>query len=184
MDDSVIKQDDTSINVNDNKSPEICFNIIQHEYDHVFDRGNKLDNKVNITLTFIGVLFLFVIDLFNLEKRIVFPLNEVESFKLFVYIVLLFLVLALNGISIYMLVGILRPKKFQRFNPDVLLRKNMQKYPENIVYTYVSIKYSTSLNLNNTILDEQYKNYRKALIFEGIALCLAVVLYILKYNFL
>ncbi len=35
------------------------------EYQNQFDRSNKLDNKVYITITFCGFLFVFIIGLFN-----------------------------------------------------------------------------------------------------------------------
>ncbi|WFR56398.1 hypothetical protein QA584_22715 [Anaerocolumna sp. AGMB13025] len=180
MDSLTMKQNEEK---NDNAS-ELCFDIIQHEYDHVFERGNKLDNKVNIALTFTGVLFVFIIDLFNIKNYFIFPLDEIHTLKLLVYFIIALSVLVLYGLAIYLLTSTLSPMKIQRFNSDILLRKNLQKKPINIVYNYVSIKYSSSINLNNIILDEQYKKYKKAINIEIIMLGLSVLLYIFKYNFL
>ncbi|MEG1317331.1 MAG: hypothetical protein RSC86_08140, partial [Oscillospiraceae bacterium] len=49
-------------------SAQLCFNIIKTEYDYELNRMSKLDNKINITLTFCGVLFLYVIKFFDIVQ--------------------------------------------------------------------------------------------------------------------
>lgn len=43
------------------------------EYRNLFDRSNKLDNKVYITITFCGFLFVFITGLFSGISKITSP---------------------------------------------------------------------------------------------------------------
>lgn len=180
---------DQTSDVNETKlaqedSSELCFNIIQHEYNHVFERGNKLDNKVNITLTFTGVLFLFIIDLLNIKEYIIFPANEAMVLKIVMYCIIALAVLILYATSIYLLISIINPMKYKRFNTNILLEKNMQRKPMCVVYNYTSIKYSISIKENNNLLDTQFEKYKRATIIEMIMIGISICLYIFKYNFL
>ena len=48
-----------------NTGSQLELTSLMTEYENQFDRSNKLDNKVYITITFCGFLFVFIIGLFN-----------------------------------------------------------------------------------------------------------------------
>lgn len=69
-----------------NTGSQLELTSLMTEYENQFDRSNKLDNKVYITITFCGFLFVFIIGLFNGISQLVKPQDRLQLFVSVLYI--------------------------------------------------------------------------------------------------
>lgn len=142
-----------------NQSGRACYEIIREEYLHSFQRSDKLDNKVYITLTFLGLFFLYIIDFFTVIPKIKFP-NNIQNFILVgAYII----------ISIGLLVGLLyilskllvllKPMEIQRLSPKWFVENNMQHQKEETVYVFSFTKCAACIEENNQKMEQRFAIY-------------------------
>lgn len=85
------------------------------EYENQFDRSNKLDNKVYITITFCGFLFVFITGLFNGISKLGKPGNGLQMFVSALYILSC---IAVMGAYAYVLVFFMRLLQPEQNFPD------------------------------------------------------------------
>ena len=74
------------MNKMENTGSQLELTSLMTEYENQFDRSNKLDNKVYITITFCGFLFVFIIGLFNGISQLVKPEDVLQMFVSALYI--------------------------------------------------------------------------------------------------
>lgn len=163
-----------------NNSAQECFDIISKEYDHVIERGNKLDNKVSIILAFTGIIFIVALELLDIFNIVKFPASKTLFNSTIVYLLSSMIAIILYTISISLYLNILLPKRFGRFQASALLENQLQKERNDVVYNYVSIKYCAAINENNKILDSQYAKLSIGIILEIIAVILSIILVFIK----
>lgn len=162
------------------ESAEICFNIAREEYNHTFDRSDKLDNKVYIALTFCAFIFVFVMGLLSAITEFAIP-NAMTQFVL----VVLYIVgcVILIGSFLYVLVKLaklLKPMEATTINSNFLMINNVQKQSEYTIYTFASAKYTYATNENNTKLENRFKEYSKCISTIVWIVILTFVLQIIK----
>ena len=88
-----------------NTGSQLELTSLMTEYKNQFDRSNKLDNKVYITITFCGFLFVFIIGLFNGISQLVKPQDRLQ---LFVSVLYILSCIAVMGAYAYVLVFFMR----------------------------------------------------------------------------
>lgn len=173
---------------NNYPSSEAAFKIIQNEYEYELNRSTKLDNKISITLTFCGVLFLFILrylDIWSLIEIIQnsstgrgLPLTSVACIIGQVVIVVLFLR------AILKLFFLLKTSTYLHVNCDVIFDKNLAKESPEVLQMYMAAKYLAATNENNKTNENRSSQYASALPnLVGVIIACTVV-ELLKINIL
>ena len=96
-----MKEDVDFMKNDKNTGSQLELTSLMTEYENQFDRSNKLDNKVYITITFCGFLFVFIIGLFNGISQLVKPQDRLQ---LFVSVLYILSCIAVMGAYAYVLV--------------------------------------------------------------------------------
>ena len=88
------------------------------EYQNLFDRSNKLDNKAYITVTFCGFMFVFITSLFGSIPQIRFEGVPVHDFLTVLYIVVCSAVAITYVWNLIYFMRLLAPEGIIRLDPD------------------------------------------------------------------
>ncbi len=162
-------------------SSKECYDIISKEYDHVIERGNKLDNKVSIILAFTGIVFGFSLELLDIREMLSMPMDKYVFNGILIYILFSIITVTLYVVAICFFLNILLPRNFSRFDANSLLENQLQKNRHDVVYNYVSIKYCVSTKENNKVITKQYRKLSVGIILDIIAIALSVILIFTKH---
>lgn len=142
---------------------EVCYNIIKEEYIHTFTRSDKLDNKVYIALTFCAFIFLFVLELLGAIVKFKFPTEITQLILIILYVIVCIVDIGLFLFTLVKLAKLLKPMKIDRINPSFIITNNMHKHTSSTVYTFVSTKYTQTINKNNEELEKRFIEYNKCI---------------------
>lgn len=159
---------------------EACFQIIKNEYDHAFDRGNKLDTKINIVLTFCGVILLFLIDLLKTITELEYPIKLSGLLMVLIYLLGTILVMGLYIYCLVVLISLIKPTRLKRLDVENIILRNLHQEDKETVYTYVSIKYNGAIKENNKLLEEKFNRYKKIVVILVVVVITAFILYFLN----
>ena len=164
----VYKEDDIQDNQLDSdcyeeESAVICLNLCRDEYNHVFERSSKLDNKVNIALTFCGLIFLFITGLFEFIYKFEYPTNTSQLVLVVVYIVLCLIIVISYVFVLMKFVSLLIPNELKRIDASHILNENYHKYPPYGLNVFLATKYSNAINENNKIIESRFVEYKKCI---------------------
>jgi hypothetical protein len=163
-----------------NGGAEACYNIVKVEYSHVFNRSDKLDNKVYIALTFCAFIFIFVMDLLNAIMNFKYPTDINQLVLIVMYVILCFLTI---GIFIYILIklaALLKPMKIVHIKADFIMNNNFQEHTSDDVYTFGATKYADAINDNNIELEKRFNKYNNIITKIIILVICAFLLNIIK----
>ncbi|NFL34504.1 hypothetical protein FDB64_05340 [Clostridium botulinum] len=162
-----------------NDSAEACYNIIKEEYLHAFTRSDKLDNKVYISLTLCGFIFVFIMQLFSSIKEFNYPRNINQIVLIVLYVVICIIAIVLFLYTLVKLTSLLKPMEIQRIEPKFILENNLQKQNNYTVYTFISVKYVETININNDKLEKRFNQYHNC-----IMAIIAIVILTFVLNFI
>lgn len=147
------------------------------EYENQFDRSNKLDNKVYITITFCGFLFVFIIGLFNGISQLGKPENILQFFVSGLYI---FSCIAVMGAYVYVLVffmRLLQPEQIARMDPEIMQREHLEEMEEETARLRLIALYREIVNGNLVKLHHRCDEFVKGLKFIVPTVILAFICY-------
>lgn len=150
------------------------------EYENQFDRSNKLDNKVYITITFCGFLFVFIIGLFNGISQLVKPQNALQLFVSGLYILSC---VAVMGAYVYVLVffmRLLQPEQIARMDPEIMQKEHLEEMEEEAARLRLIALYRETVNGNLVKLHRRCDEFVKGLKFIVPTVLLAFVCYALQ----
>ena len=163
-----------------NTGSQLELTSLMAEYENQFDRSNKLDNKVYITITFCGFLFVFIIGLFNGISQLVKPENGVQMFVSVMYILSC---IAVMGAYVYLLVffmRLLQPEQIARMDPVIMQREHLEEMEEEAARLRLITLYRETVNENLEKLHHRCDEFVKGLKFIVPTVLLAFVCYALQ----
>lgn len=161
-------------------SAEACYEIIKEEYTNVVTRSDKLDNKVYITLTFCGFIFLFITSLLDDVSKIKYPTSTPELIIVIGYAIGALSVVLIFVYVLLKLVKLLTPIDIKRFDPNFITDNNLQKRSKYGVYTYTITKYTEAINYNEEKLENKFREYNKCVKWLILIVVVAFMLDFLK----
>ena len=168
------------MNKMENTGSQLELTSLMTEYENQFDRSNKLDNKVYITITFCGFLFVFIIGLFNGISQLVKPENGLQMFVSVLYI---FSCIAVMGAYAYVLVffmRLLQPEQIARMDPEIMQREHLEEMEEEAARLRLIALYRETVNGNLEKLHHRCDEFVKGLKFIVPTVLLAFVCYALQ----
>ena len=161
----------------DRASQTLALNSLILEYKNSFDRSNKLDNKVYIVITFCGFLFVFITNLFSGLTRITMPGGAVPLALTILYISLCLAVMgAYIGVLVFFL-GLLRPEKIHRMDPEFVQVELLAALPEQEATERLLDLYRQTVNENLVRLHHRCDRFTKGLRYVVCTVILAFATY-------
>lgn len=158
-------------------SQTLALNSLILEYKNSFDRSNKLDNKVYIVITFCGFLFVFITNLFSGLTRITMPGGAVPLALTILYISLCLAVMgAYIGVLVFFL-GLLRPEKIHRMDPEFVQVELLAALPEQEATERLLDLYRQTVNENLVRLHHRCDRFTKGLRYVVCTVILAFATY-------
>ena len=108
-----------------NTGSQLELTSLMTEYKNQFDRSNKLDNKVYITITFCGFLFVFIIGLFNGISQLVKPQDRLQLFVSVLYILSCIAVMGAYAYVLVFFMRLLQPEQIARMDPEIMQKEHL-----------------------------------------------------------
>lgn len=150
------------------------------EYQNLFDRSNKLDNKVYITVTFCGFLFVFIIGLFSGISQIQRPAGAAEITVTVLYILACVSVMFAYAYVLIFFMRLLRPEQIIRMDPWKLEQEKLGAMePEKACERMIEL-YRQVINENLDKLKARCDEFVKGLKFIVPTVILAFLAYALQ----
>jgi len=150
------------------------------EYSNVFDRSNKLDNKVYIIITFCGFLFVFITGLFSSFVNISFSTNGVKNLLTVIYIITgLAVIISYVFILIY-LMKLLEPEGIKRMDPILFEDLKLSSLPEDQAIAELVQLYRDVININLEKLHIRCDKLNVGLRYVVLTVILSFVSYSIK----
>ena len=118
------------MNKMENTGSQLELTSLMTEYENQFDRSNKLDNKVYITITFCGFLFVFIIGLFNGISQLVKPEDGLQLFVSALYILSCIAVMGAYAYVLVFFMRLLQPEQIARMDPEIMQREHLEEMEE------------------------------------------------------
>lgn len=149
-----------SPSLQENISEDICFSVVQAEYEHAISRSAKLDNKVYILLTVCAFIF---VSLTNYISKIsaVKEVNErwkpVSVFWQLYYPTAVYMTVLLFVITLVLLIFLLSNINMIRFDSRLVIDKNLVSLSKKQVIRFICSKYVQATMKNMDTLKIRYK---------------------------
>ncbi|MDO4327846.1 MAG: hypothetical protein Q4C66_00725 [Lachnospiraceae bacterium] len=147
------------------------------EYQNLFDRSNKLDNKVYITITFCGFLFVFITGLFSGISQLG---NWNSGMKAAVTMVYILICIAVVVSYVYLLIyfmRLLQPEQIIRMDPDILQKAGLEDMEEEAACRQLIWLYRSTINEDLVKLKNRCNEFTKGLRFVVPTVILAFIAY-------
>lgn len=155
-------------------SSSVVLEAVRQEYQFELDRGAKLDTRVNMTITFAGVLFLYIIRFFNFND----PPRLQNSLLSWVLFAIQILAIAFYISSTFLLFLLLLNRSYRHFNCFNLLvgaPENSPDYREkdpSKLELYIMTEYLRSIEQNWENNQARAKRYNiAALVLAASIVC-------------
>lgn len=146
------------------------------EYENSLRRSEKLDNKIYIILTICALLFVLITDILKKISTFSIP-NTIQQMTLIIlFTIILTITLLLYGYILLNLTKLLKGAPIQRFDPIVILERDMLKSDTKSFSKYICSKYNQCIATNNQLLGKQFIKYNKCLYCLAPVLLLSVFL--------
>ena len=157
--DIAIKHNNNSSQNHTDFSEELAYEATKVEYDHCVQRSEKLDNKVYILLTVYAFLFVLLCDIIKKISCFSFPGNKTQLALIITYSIFLTLDIILYIFTLIKLIHLLKGVAIERFNPQVVLKRDMVNADSKAVAKYICSRYNQCIDTNNTILEKRYQQF-------------------------
>lgn len=166
-------------------SSGVLLDSCKNEYNNVFGNAQKLDNKINIAITFCGVLFLSMIEMLDFDGMVKCPIEADESlFATICYIVLIIVGICLYLWALIEFMVLANPTDYKILDMEEILLKELDKEECQNVETYLVIKYIGANNTNSEINNKRAGKYKNGMIKLIVTVVIVIMVYIIKYNFI
>ena len=150
------------------------------EYENQFDRSNKLDNKVYITITFCGFLFVFITGLFNGISKLGKPGNGLQMFVSALYILSCIAVMGAYAYVLVFFMRLLQPEQISRMDPEIMQKEHFEEMEEEAARLRLIELYRATVNGNLEKLHHRCDEFVKGLKFIVPTVLLAFACYALQ----
>lgn len=150
---------------------------LRQEYLNLFDRSNKLDNKVYITITFCGFLFVFITGLFSGISQLAWTAGGIRLAVAAVYICTCIAVMISYVYLLLYLLKLLRPEQIVRMDPEVLEKEKFETIEGEEAYRCLIGLYREIINVNLKKLKNRCDEFTKGLRFVVPTVILAFAAY-------
>lgn len=118
------------------------------EYHNQFDRSNKLDNKVYITITFCGFLFVFITGLFTGISQVQRPEGWLMTGITMLYLISCLAVIFSYVYLLIFFMRLLRPEHIIRMDPEIMEREHLDALNQEQAYRKMIQLYREVININ------------------------------------
>lgn len=163
-----------------NTGSRLELDSLAREYQNQFDRSNKLDNKVYITITFCGFLFVFIIGLFTDISRLERPAGPARTILSALYILSCIAVMVSYAYVLIFFMRLLQPEQITRMDPDILKKKHLEAMEEEAACLCLIGLYRQTINENLAKLKHRCGEFVKGLRFIVPTVVLAFISYTLQ----
>lgn len=150
------------------------------EYQNQFDRSNKLDNKVYITITFCGFFFVFIIGLFTGISQLHRPTNPAQFVLSALYISSCIAVMISYVYVLVFFMRLLQPEQIARMDPDILRKAHLEDLDEETARLRLVALYRQTINENLDKLKHRCDEFVRGLRFIVPTVLLAFASYTLQ----
>ena len=99
------------------------------EYQNLFDRSNKLDNKVYITVTFLGFMFVFITSLFGSIPQLRMSGAAMHDVLSILYIIACIAVAITYVWNLIYYMELLAPEQIVRLDPNKIAAAKLETLP-------------------------------------------------------
>ncbi len=147
------------------------------EYHNLFDRSNKLDNKVYITITFCGFLFVFITGLFSGISQLGSMGGGLKAVVTMVYILTCVAVMVSYVYLLIYFMRLLQPEQIVRMDPDILQAAGLEDMEEADACRRLIEMYRATINEDLVKLKNRCNEFTKGLRFVVPTVILAFVAY-------
>lgn len=147
------------------------------EYQNLFDRSNKLDNKVYITITFCGFLFVFITGLFSGISQLGSGSGGMKSAVTMLYILICIAVVVSYVYLLLYFMRLLQPEQIVRMDPDILQKAEFQNLEEEEACRQLIGLYRSTINEDLVKLKNRCNEFTKGLQFVVPTVILAFIAY-------
>lgn len=121
---------------------------LRMEYSNVFDRSNKLDNKVYIIITFCGFLFVFITGLLSSFTNISFAGNRFSNVVTGLYVLMCIAVIVSYVYILIYLMQLLEPEGIKRMDPEKMENLKLGEMSEEAAVPELIHLYRDVVNTN------------------------------------
>jgi hypothetical protein len=118
------------------------------EYSNVFDRSNKLDNKVYIIITFCGFLFVFITGLLSSFTSISFAGSRFSNIVTGLYVLMCIAVIVSYVYILIYLMQLLEPEGIKRMDPEKMEQLKLGEMSEEAAVPELIHLYRGVVNTN------------------------------------
>lgn len=125
------------------------------EYKNLFDRSTKIDNKVYITITFLGFMFVFIIGLFSAIPTLDFSGSVFKNVLQIAYLISTVIVIISYVLNLIYFLRLLHPEGIERMDPEKLSALELSNYTYKESLEKMSELYSQVINGNLVRLHER-----------------------------
>ena len=178
------KQNSPKISEKTKKDPPIgnqmTLKCLQMEYQNIFERSNKLDNKVYIALTFCGFLFVFITGLFSGISRLQIPTHMAAFIVTGLYILTCIFVMIAYAYALVKFIKLLSPEELVRFEPDFAHQDNLNSSDEERNCAELCEIYIKLVSEDLKKLEHRCHEYTSCLKFIPPTVVLAFAAYVLQ----
>lgn len=169
------------------KGIESCYDMAKLEYERELNRNEKLDNKISITLTFCGVLFLFTLKYLDFMKIFKYDKIVINSdFMTFIKLVdvsFMLLLCYFFGKCIYILFNSMEAREYIHYKSNVIFDKDLPSSDEDKVKYYNTYLLVKATNRNYVINENRTNRYNLSVRYIKKALFCIVLIELLSYTF-
>lgn len=154
-----------------NNAVNLVFDILQKEYEAEEERNKHLETKAQMMLALAGI----VTSAIMLLLKIVI---EIKHYIVLIAIVtLISFTISLIGYAIYLLLGTLKIRKFQRIDDDILINLDIRNLKEEDIKFELIQDYKKGINASNEILE----NKVNAIKYGSNILEVAIIIFVMSY---
>ena len=150
------------------------------EYKNLFDRSNKLDNKVYITITFCGFLFVFITSLFGGLSGMRHSENALAGVLTLLYALICLAVVICYLYLLLYFIRLLEPEHLIRMDPEILQTIRLDQVAEEEGAKLLAELYRKNINENLQKLSHRCDEFTKGIKLVAPTVILAFVAYLIQ----
>lgn len=149
------------------QSSSICLETVKYEYDYQLNRTQKLENKIGITLAFVGVYLTYIIDQLrnyqhNTWDNLISNINFLIIVKFFCFITIFFIVFS-SIVAVFKLIRLLSPVGIHHYNINEIYDETLVSNPIGETEYLISREYLKCYTDNLEINELRFKRYSESL---------------------
>lgn len=150
------------------------------EYQNLFDRSNKLDNKAYITITFCGFMFVFITSLFGTIPQISMEGVVIKDAVTILYIVFCIAVSVSYVWNLIWFMQLLAPEGIIRLDPNKIAGANLSNCTAHEAELRLISLYRQIINEDLVKLHDRCDRFVRGLRYVLLTLVLSFICYALQ----